>query len=147
MSNTISGAFSSNQQDNRSDAANSRFILRNSFSSSVVETKDEMFRIGVNDLPCLAYNESEQDGFSHLRILKGELLINQVRIRKHTKSVVTCVLLFQRFYMIHSYLEALSVPCGFYGLEYSQMAPENKKKKCLFKIVRLYVKRSITLLN
>jgi hypothetical protein len=109
MSNTISGASSSNQQDNRSDAANSRFILRNSFSSSVVETKDEMFRIGVNDLPCLAYNESEQDGFSHL--------------------------------------EALSVPCGFYGLEYSQMAPENKKKKCLFKIVRLYVKRSITLLN
>jgi hypothetical protein len=59
MSNTISGASSSNQQDNRSDA-------------------------------CLAYNESEQDGFSHL--------------------------------------EALSVPCGFYGLEYSQMAPISSGK-------------------
>lgn len=68
--------------------------------------------------------------FSSEDFQRRDINKNQVTIRKHTKSVVTCVLLFYGFfYMIHTYLEALWVPCGFYGQEYSQMAPENKQKK------------------
>lgn len=47
----------------------------------------KMSRIGEKNLPCLAYNESELDGFSHLWDFDKTL----VRIRKHP-SVFSCVL-------------------------------------------------------
>lgn len=74
--------------------------------------------------------------FSSEDFWKGDIDKKRVRIRKHQKKMWFPVFFYFRASMIHTYLEGLWVPCGFYGPEYSQMAPDYKKKGCLFQIIR-----------